>query len=141
MPVEGYSGGGGGNEFNDEPFVKAGSSVVAVHIRSGSTVDSVQMSLRNSGGPYDLPKRGGNGGQPQTFRLQQGEFIKRIFGRCGSEVDHIHIVTNLGEIGDGGGDGGDKNYEYEAPAGSQIVGFFGRSDVRVDAIGVVYKPL
>jgi hypothetical protein len=49
-------------------------------------------------------------------------------------------VTNLGEVGDGGGGGGGDNYSYGAPAGSQILGFYGRSGDQIDAIGIVYQP-
>jgi hypothetical protein len=138
----GYSGGGGGREFNDEPSIRPGSFVVEVRIRSGDRVDAVQMLLQEpgpNGRQYELPKHGGGGGQPQTFRLQQGQYVTRIYGRCGNGVDHIHIVTNLGEVGDGGGGGGDKNYDYQEPPGHQIVGFYGRSGDEVDAIGIVYQ--
>jgi hypothetical protein len=140
MPIEGYSGGGGGRQFNDEESVRPGSVVVEVRIRSGSLVDAVQMLLQDhNGNQYELARHGGGGGDPQTFRLQPGQFVTGIYGRYGRYVDHIHIVTNLGEIGDGGGTGGGSNYSYEAPPGYQIVGFYGRSGSLIDAIGIVYQ--
>ena len=79
--------------------------------------------------------------------MNPGEVITRINGRNGSEVDHIHIATNQrGEILSAGGNGGSNDYVFEAPPGSQIIGFFGRSGkpdggqgVHVDAIGVVVR--
>jgi len=141
MPVEGYSGGTGGVDFNDEPFISRGSGVVEVRIRSGSRVDAVQMLLQDpKGNQYELPWHGGGGGQPHTFRMNPGQFVTKIYGRYGSGVDHIHVVTNLGEIGDGGGDGGGADYVYEVPDRYQIVGFYGRSGDKIDAIGIVYQP-
>ena len=143
MPVLGPAGGTGGEPFNDEGNITNPAVVFVTEIRvwAGSLVDAVQMVLNT--GP--LPKHGGGGGTLSAVQMNPGERITKIYGRNGSEVDHIHIVTDQrGEILSAGGGGGSNNYVFEAPPGTRIIGFFGRSGkpdggqgVHVDAIGVV----
>ncbi len=147
MSIAGPAGGGGGKEFNDEASIAFGSSVVEVRIWAGSVVDAVQMVLRNSSGVvYELPKHGGGGGNLQVFSLEAGEHVQKIYGKYGSLVDRVHIVTDRREIGSAGGNGGSSEFSFEASNnGQHILGFFGRAGeppggkkVFVDAIGIVY---
>ena len=143
MPVLGPAGGTGGEPFNDEGLIPNPAVVFVTEVRvwAGSLVDAVQMVLNT--GP--LPKHGGGGGTFHGIPISVGENITKISGRNGSEVDHIHIATDRrGEVLSVGGGGGSNDYVFEAPPGTRIIGFFGRSGkpdggqgVHVDAIGVV----
>jgi hypothetical protein len=71
--------------------------------------------------------------------LKAGEFIVGISGQFSRQVDSLRIHTNkqvsplLGGEARGGG------YAYEAPSGSEIVGFCGRAGASLNAIGVVLR--
>jgi hypothetical protein len=134
-------GGNGGNAFSD-PVIQTGGRVVAVQIRSGERVDSVQFT-------YSLPngttassiRHGGPGGQASTIQLDSDEYIVGFSGRYGETVDSIRIVTNKRTSQLFGGGGGDHDFQISIPNGNQAVGFIGRSGDYLDAIGLVYMPL
>ncbi len=107
----GRSGGGGGTAFNDEPLFAPGSRVARVTIRTGTLVDSVQMTHENrSGNLVDLPHHGGFGGMEQSIDLAANEHIVQIDGRYGNVVDSISIRTSNGRVLSGGG--GPVTYQY-----------------------------
>ncbi len=132
--IEGPSGGWGGSEFADNPPPNA--RVTAVNIRSGDTVESVQMVL-DSG---NLPRHGGTGGTPHVFELDEGESITSIEGRYGDVVDSLTIHTSNERTSPRyGGTGGRVPYAYNPTKKDRIVGFSGRSGSEVEAIGVVLQ--
>jgi Jacalin-like lectin domain len=141
MSTSGPSGGGGGEEFNDEPLLEAGTRVIQVEGRGKQFVDFVQFThIRSNGSLLELP-HGGPGGQPPdppALNLAEGEFITKIEGKCGQFVDSLTIYTNRGQTYSLGGSGG-SYFGYEAPQGYEIAGFIGRSKRLIDAIGVVLR--
>ncbi len=134
-------GGRGGNPFTDSQL-PAGARVAEVRIRSGDTIDAVQIAYAVPNGRLALGQRhGGSGGRESTFRLDGDEYIIAIAGRYGETIDSMQIVTNKRASAQFGGNGGDRRYRIEVPSGSQAVGFSGRSGDTLDAVGLVYQPL
>ena len=135
----GYSGGGGGIEFKDY-VIPQNSTVKEVIIRSGEYVDAIGIVHRTAEGTsYPLDMHGGGGGVRKEFRLEPNEYITEINGRYGEIVDSIQIHTNRKVSPKYGGSGGNKEYRYIAPEGTEVVGFYGRSGTYLDAIGIVFR--
>lgn len=126
-------GGGGGTDFVD--YVPLGARVTGLQIRYGARVDSIQ-ALLNTG---KLDKHGGNGGTLRELPFGEGEYITAVDIKYGTRIDQIAIRTNKMNYGPFGGSGGWNSFSFEAPAGFQIVGFFGRSGSEVDALGVIIR--
>jgi hypothetical protein len=148
MPVNGPSGGTGGNSGDtdsDEGLLEPGTRVARVelgHDNSHDAVGRIQFThVRNNGSIHDLPNHGGFGGEQQNFDLD-GEHIIKISGTYDRFVRSITVETNnpAKQITVGNPVGAGK-YTYEAPSGFEIVGFYGRSGTLVDAIGVVLRHI
>jgi jacalin-like lectin domain-containing protein len=132
------TGGSGGTVFVDGD-VPAGASIVEVRVWAGDYVDSVQMiyNLPN-GRSLEAVRHGGDGGRAASFRLEQGEYIVGLSGRCGTYVDSLRIHTNTRTSQLFGGSGGDRDLQIDVPDGNQATGFVGRSGTYLDAIGLTY---
>jgi Jacalin-like lectin domain len=148
MPVNGPSGGTGGNSQDtdsDEGFLEPGTRVARVLLSFDDGHDAVEgiqfTHLRNNGSLLDLPHHGGFGGDQIFFDLARNEHIIKISGKYGRFVNSITIETDNPAHPPitVGGTGGEGKYTYEAPPGFEIVGFYGRSGSLVDAIGVVLR--
>jgi Jacalin-like lectin domain len=149
MPVNGPSGGTGGNSGDtdsDEGLLEPGTRVARVelgHDVSHGAVGRIQFThLRNNGTILDLPNHGGFGGEQLTFDLDREEHIIKISGTYDKFVRSITVETNnpVKQLTVGNQVGAGK-YTYEAPSGFEIVGFYGRSGALVDAIGVVLRAI
>ena len=88
---------------------------------------------------HAFPVRGRIAGESHILRLAADEYIVGIGGHCSTQVDSIRIYTNKRVSPLLGGDSGGRAYIYEAPSGSEIVGFHGRTSPGVNAIGVVLR--
>ncbi len=134
----GSSGGGGGAAFLDNPptdFLQLDRVILC----GGRLVDSIEtVYVDGSGNIYSYGKHGGNGGSCKTLNFMSGEYISKVSGKSGSEVDSLTIRTNMGRTLSVGGTGGYSSFLYTGNDQFQIVGFKGRSGSRIDAIGVVY---
>jgi hypothetical protein len=133
-------GGSGGANFSD-PEPATGARVLEVQVRSGEYVDSVQMvyALRDNR-TVAGPRRGGSGGTLSVFHLDADEYIIGISGRAGTYIDSISFQTNKRTSPLFGGNGGDREYRIDIPAGNQAVGFTGRMGRYLDAVGLNYAP-
>ena len=130
----GTFGGGGGGAFNELPG-NCGGTIRSVRLRSGSRIDSIQITYRLSNGQdYTGAHHGGTGGGLRTFNVDVdgGERIVGVFGKSGSEVDRLGFVSNRGRIfGPYGGNGGG-NFNVNS---CNVRGIYGRSGSRLDSIG------
>ncbi len=140
-PSTELAGGKGGANFSDaEP--QSGSQIIEVRIRSGETVDSVQVVFLLPDGRTIIGTRhGGSGGKLTNFRLDTGEYIIGISGRCGDRIDSLRIHTNKRTSSLFGGKGGDQEYRIDVPMGNQVTGLAGRAGNYIDAIGLFYGPI
>lgn len=138
----GPTGGNGGQEFGDYT-VPAGASVREVHIFAGLYVDAIQLKYLDANDVLvELPKIGGHGfpsASHHVVTLEPGEVIIGVSGRSGGYVDSIRIQTNKRVTDSFGGFSGVHEFHFAAPENSEIVGFFGRADWFVDALGVVVR--
>jgi hypothetical protein len=139
-------GGTGGDVFSDPVLTldPPAVGIKSITIRSGSEVDSIQMSyLLSDGTTYDGPAHGGSGGSPTTINFAPSEKILAIVGRSGSEIDQLNFltITDTGQrntYGPYGGDGGDQFI-----LNAEVLGIFGRSGSELDAVGfyTAYVPI
>jgi Jacalin-like lectin domain len=132
------AGGSGGTEFVDAD-VPVGGRIVEVRVHGGDYIDSIQMIYAMPDGRLlEAAVHGGEGGQGLSFRLDPGEYIIGISGRCGQYVDSLQIRTNKRTSQSFGGRGGDREFRIDVPDGNQATGFIGRQGEYLDAIGIAY---
>lgn len=147
-------GGPGGNDFEDgkqgptiAPHTRL--SGIAINPSSCPVLDPPARVIRHIQNQYTDPAGrrflGEKHGSDETTcfyvpglprPLEQGEFVTGIYGRAGSFIDSISIMTTKSTIGPIGGSGGDPFF-LQAPAGYKIRKFFGRSAAVLDAIGII----
>lgn len=129
LPVEGY-------------VIPAGARISEVQVTSGWYVDSIRLIYTDAAGiTQALPSFGGNSSHAHRFILEPGEYLVGVSGRSGHYVDNIVFHTNLRVSPAYGGAGGENTFAFLAPENSEVVGFFGRADWYVDAIGIVARAL
>jgi hypothetical protein len=124
----------------DPPVV----GIKSITIRSGSEVDSIQISyLLANGTTFPAPAHGGTGGTANTINFVPSEKIIAIVGRSGSEIDQLSFLTMTGTgqrntYGPYGGNGGDQFI-----LNAEVLGIFGRSGSELDALGfyTAYVPM
>jgi hypothetical protein len=144
----GPSGGIDGAPFQDDQIPDL-SRVRVVRGAAGRILDRIQIEHELPNGDIlPMATHGGGGGDAFDFPLDRDEYVQAIRGRYDRAVDSVELFTNTGNrrgpFGRGGGAG---IYQYEAPPGTEIVGFTGRSGRHageanvIVAIGVVLRPL
>ena len=106
-------------------------------------VDGITVKYKNGEqGPH-----GGTGGGPNTFSLEDKEFITEVDVREGGVIQSLTFRTNKGkEYGPFGGKGGIFNKEgvmvtAKAPTGYRLIGIKGRAGKYLDAIGFRWGPM
>lgn len=135
----GPSGGTGGEEFSDDVSWQD-CQVLVVHIYAQQGVRAVRITHETiDGDPHTFPLHGQAVGDGYILKLARDEFITSISGQFGPSVASIRIQTNKQVSPLLGGEGGAAAYRYEAPSGSEIVGFWGRAGDTLDAIGVIMR--
>jgi len=129
IPIEGY-------------VVPAGARIREVKLTTGWFVDSLQVGYVDAAGSaQSLPGIGGHGDNEHCFALEDDEYLVGISGRSAQFLDNIRFHTNKRVSPTFGGEGGEVEYAFLAPEGSEVVGFIGRADWYIDAIGIVARPL
>lgn len=112
-------------------------------IGSGNRINKIGLGYVEHG----IVKAGGNGGFQKIYIFKKGEYItsmtvcQDIKGLFGSyRISYINIKTNLNnQIS--AGKYNNNNYNFEAPNGYAIVGFFGFAGDEIDRIGCIYQKL
>src|SRR5208337_4044720 len=128
-------GGEGGTEFADKALPE-GARVVGVKVRHGRWIDGIELIYRTADGQEEgLGWHGGDGGEEELFRLEEGEYITGMTGKAGTYIDSLTIVTNKRRSKTYGGDGGDNTFDLRSSCG-EVTGFFGRSGPFLDRIGI-----
>lgn len=132
-------GGGGGTAFS---FIEEMNESLpdSVRIATGDRVDSVSMSYGDI-----TAFAGGDGGDVQEYVFEEGEYItsmtvskvkKSLFGTY--RVSYVKLVTNYGNVMEGGVYKSDNSTTYTAPEGYAIAGFHGHCGEEIDRLGAIY---
>ena len=134
----GPAGGGGGTPFSDD--VPSNARVLEVRVWAGRLIDAIQIVyLTDSGDSIAGAKHGGRGGALQVFTLGRDEYITGVSGRTGRLVDRIQIHTNNRSSPLYGTSTGGNHFEFSAPRGNEVIGFFGAAGDLVDRIGAIMR--
>lgn len=138
-------GGDGGKPFSDIPWPPQASDrivvqqaePVEVRVRVGRNVDQVQMRWTNR----ELPARGGEGAELETWVPNNNEFISNVkLTAPGRYVGSIELLTNQGRSILFGKHKGDV-VDLQVPSNHQVIGFYGRSGRWIDQLGVIAVPV
>ena len=124
-------GGTGGRPFSDGQPERA--KLTGIRIRAGGRIDSIQLISDNVHGE----KHGKDGGILTEITSESDECISSISGRAGGRIDKLTIHTNKRELSFG--KNGGAPFTLEPPKGYEIIGFFGRCDAEVDALGIIAR--
>ncbi|XLS64847.1 hypothetical protein HN51_024821 [Arachis hypogaea] len=137
-------GGSGGSHWDDGVY----SGVRQLVIAHGTGIDSIQIEYDKKGSSIWSQKHGGSGGH-KTDRVKldyPDEFLTSVHGYYGSLnqwgpnfVRSLSFVSNKKSYGPFGVEQG-THFSVSA-SGTKIVGFHGKCDWYLDAIGVYMKPL
>ncbi|MEA3342323.1 MAG: jacalin-like lectin [Chloroflexota bacterium] len=134
----GPSGGIGGKDFVD-PLPPAKVKIKEILVCYKDAVEAIQITWSDSS---KSDKHGKGNTNPTSFPLDDDEYLVSISGRYGETLDKITLITSKGKETSFGGEGGDVEFFYNVdPAYSQahIIGFFGRADDAIDAIGCIFS--
>lgn len=135
----GPSGGMGGEPFCDDVTPNE-CRVIAVRIYAGERVHGIQIVHETCDGmQHTFPLHGQARGDCHLFEIAPDEFITTVRGGYDTQVASIYVQTNKQTSPPFGGAGGESAYQYQAPSGTEIVGFCGRADDALHAIGVVLR--
>ena len=123
MTVDGHTGKQGG-------FIGIGAKTVIKNLHVKYTGDTAE------------PDHGDRSGGDGSFSLDDGEFVTKIHVCSGSLVDSLIFTTNKGKTSiKYGGGGGSACLDVEAPEGTGLMAFYGRSAGALDNIGFYFGPI
>nr|AYM54441.1 ricin B lectin [Phaselicystis flava] len=131
-------GGSGGDAFADE--VGSVARITGLTLLYTEHVNQITTTYLRHDGSSRSAVHGTAvaGSRSVTIALEPGEWITEITGRCGKLLDRISITTNLRTFGPFGGADGSEFAIRSLPM-QPIVGLFGRSGQKIDAIGAFYQ--
>ena len=131
----------GGREFSDT--VPKGGALAEIAIGSSDKgIDHVKVSGRNErGSALNFRRHGGQttGTRVETFRLEEGETIKRITGTHDRQIRQIQFHTNKRSSKLFGEEAGAESYTISLPQGGVFAGISGRAARGLHAIGLQYQ--
>nr|CAD1816961.1 unnamed protein product [Ananas comosus var. bracteatus] len=116
--------------------------VSKIVVRSGQAIDSLAYDYDQDGKTFEAGPWGGSGGNP--LRYDSGEFLTAIngttspFNNVANILRSLTFVTNIRKYGPFGVEEGTP---FSVPVtNGRVVGFYGRSGVYVDALGIYLMP-
>ncbi|XP_019259608.1 PREDICTED: uncharacterized protein LOC109237713 isoform X3 [Nicotiana attenuata] len=135
-----WGGNTGGSEWN----YKLKNPIKEILIAHGDVIDSIMFrTVTEQGTTKDSPKFGGNGGEINKVIFEQTplEHLTGIKGTLGRFNGHLVVkslcfTTNAKNYGPFGSEDGGTPFSVVIKEGGAIVGFHGRCEVYLDAIGV-----
>ncbi|KAM3372369.1 hypothetical protein ACQJBY_019316 [Aegilops geniculata] len=138
----------GGNGGSDKDIVEAPRRLESITVSSGTIIDSIKFSyVDQAGQKRTVGPWGGSGGKQNTFILGTSEFVKEVSGTFGlygrdnhNIITSLKFVTNVKTYGPFGQAKG-TTFTIPVQKNSSIVGFFGRSGIYLDALGVYVHPI
>lgn len=132
----GPAGGLGGNVFIDSP-IPSDAIIRSIQIYSDSEVRGIGMTYQCNESVQAMPVHGSTDTPRTDFVLREKEYVKGISGKYGDRIDSLQIHTNLRTSALFGSSGGTVPYNFDVPAGVNVIGFVGRAGSSLDAIGCV----
>lgn len=143
---QGPAGGFAGSAFEDDTLPD-GERIVGVRLWDGPSLNGIALLYGTAQAPRVLGTHGGCEGHPQTFMLEDDEYVIGLQGCYDSVVRGIRILTNkrLSEPFGWENEGVPFVFKINAldgpgPAAYEVVGLFGQEDTWiVNALGVVYR--
>ncbi|XP_062182086.1 disease resistance protein RGA5-like [Phragmites australis] len=136
----------GGDGGSTRDITVAPQCLESVKICSAVVVDALGFSYRDRRGKHHRTSLwGGVGGSVRTVDLGPSEYVKEVSGTYGPFSDRPNIitsltlVTNFSSYGPFGQPKGSP-FHTRVAKNNSIVGFFGRSETYLDAIGVYVRP-
>lgn len=139
----GPRGGPGGEDWDYKPT--GAITITEIIIHSGDVIDSLSFKSTNQN---DVPtKYGGGGGDEKVVTLEPNEYVTSIKGTYGKYKDEyviesLSFYTNIHDKVPHGPFGHPKGIEFVIPEENEnriIVGFHGRHDKYINALGVYLK--
>ncbi|XP_078150585.1 uncharacterized protein LOC144545884 [Carex rostrata] len=133
----GPCGGAGGSAKDMD--ITGTTRIVKVGVRHGWAIDALTVRFLRNGCEESTGRWGGQGGTLTEFTLQPSEYITSVKGHMGPfegffVVRSLEFETNLGAYGPFGRKG---RIPFELSAiNGKIIGFHGRSESLLDALGV-----
>jgi hypothetical protein len=113
-------------------------------INSSTSINSVSVSYVGSQDkPYGTLKMGGTGGNEKVLQLPEGEYLTLVKGTYSNVVNSLTLGTSLNRLflPQGTINASDINFQYNAPPGFMIIGFWGSTGDLVDRVGVVIRTI
>ena len=137
-------GGHGGGSFDHGGFLakyQQGPKIARFGIRSGHRIDQLQLQWSDG----TRRTHGGGGGSYRDYALGANEYVTAIEVDVGhhdsDRIFYLAIDTNHKAKALEGGRKTDRSTRFVAPAGWQIIGFYGRSGEELDRMGPIYAPI
>ncbi|CAO2835239.1 unnamed protein product [Amaranthus hypochondriacus] len=138
---------------NYEFELNEGESFSEIHVRHDHMVDAVGFLVSKPDQSTYRVQFGGDGGVLTRIVLENGEYLTRISGKYGYDtvrnyvaIGTLTVHTNIHPEGYGPfGLAGDiiaaNLFEFQSPknVGGPIVGFFGRSNILLESIGIIVR--
>ncbi len=135
------TGGEGGQPFEDY-LLPEGAQIKEIHVFAADYIDALQIVYQNAEGQIvETAKIGGLGGVHHTLVLEEGEYVTGISGHSDSYINSLRFHTNKRTSETYGRLIGDKEFRHDAPVGKEVVGFCGRADWYLDAVGIIARDL
>lgn len=140
-------------------FGAAASRIKTIKMIEGWAIGTIQVQYENlaTSPPevYDSPAYGSHGGSACEFSLEDGDYLKSVFGEWGAqapnypreEIISLQFQTQQGKQSRRFGGGGPRQVEsfnFVAPEGYEIVGFWGATGSYMNnlvRLGVYLRPI
>ncbi|POM81614.1 Hypothetical protein PHPALM_392 [Phytophthora palmivora] len=132
-----------GDTYSDLDLVGPGQTVESISIRSGKRVDAVIFEITDPSGQSSTLHHGGGGGDKNTLKLGEDEYItswEAQWGDDGDRIQYIVFTTNKGNSIGGGVPTGNSGKD-KAPKGYQLGGFIGCSGRELDQAGAIWTSI
>ncbi len=137
--IEGASG---GKNFTDEEPPEGAVLSGFYVFTTASWVDAIQVVYRLPSGKLHYgEKRGGNSGKRKIFKINPGERLTGVSGSFSENVVSLQFHTDQrisDPYGAEDGETGREEFDLRIPSGGTFLGFGGRSDFSLNALGLRY---
>lgn len=141
ITIEPWGTSGGTVQENSTIEINGSTRLTKIYVTHGGVVDSLAYVCETDGIPYSSGLLGGIGGLPNEVAFENGEYLTAIKGTTGllgqvPYITSIEFATNLSRIIGPFGWRTGTPFSFSVSNG-QIVGFNGRYNLSLKAVGVI----